>query len=204
MSTLTPNPAPSPGRPAILSRRRALIGCAAALALAPPCRPAMASLDHVVRRGYGNPLLDHTKAIRVHNGNTDESMAIPYVVNGTYYDRGLEWLRYLLRDHHDGSMHQMDLRLWDVLYVVQTHFLSNNDFITVTSGYRSRATNERLAEVIPGVARNSFHIRGQAIDFQIAGRRITDIADYLRRWNFGGVGTYDAHVHIDTGRPRTW
>ena len=57
-----------------------------------------------------------------------------------------------------------------------------------------------------GVARNSLHMTGQAIDIRLPGfstRHLRDAAQSLRA---GGVGYYPKSnfVHIDTGKRRYW
>ena len=68
------------------------------------------------------------------------------------------------------------------------------------------ATNADLHAHSDGVATNSLHLKGKAIDI-----RLTDIPlEHLRRAALGarrgGVGYYKASnfVHVDTGRVRTW
>jgi uncharacterized protein YcbK (DUF882 family) len=57
-----------------------------------------------------------------------------------------------------------------------------------------------------GVAQNSQHVVGKAIDVRLQGvetERLRDAAIALQR---GGVGYYGASdfVHVDTGRVRRW
>ena len=57
-----------------------------------------------------------------------------------------------------------------------------------------------------GVAAQSLHMEGRAIDVRLRGcalGRLRDIGLALRR---GGVGYYpkSGWVHLDTGRPRSW
>ena len=84
--------------------------------------------------------------------------------------------------------------------------LKNNHPISVISGYRSEATNRMLAKKNAGVARNSYHIRGQAIDFRIEGVETSVIRDMGIRLRVGGVGFYKKSnfVHLDTGPKRHW
>jgi uncharacterized protein YcbK (DUF882 family) len=63
-----------------------------------------------------------------------------------------------------------------------------------------------LRNASAGVAKNSLHMVGQAIDIQLPGystRRVRDVAIDLRA---GGVGYYpdSDFVHIDTGKVRHW
>jgi uncharacterized protein YcbK (DUF882 family) len=76
----------------------------------------------------------------------------------------------------------------------------------IISGYRSPRTNAMLRDRSNGVAKNSLHTQGRAIDVRLSGRdtrRLRDAAVALRH---GGVGYYarSDFVHLDTGRVRTW
>jgi uncharacterized protein YcbK (DUF882 family) len=76
----------------------------------------------------------------------------------------------------------------------------------VISAYRSPETNEMLRKRSSGVAKNSYHVRGQAIDVRLADvstDKLRDVALNLKR---GGVGYYknSDFVHVDTGPIRRW
>ena len=116
-------------------------------------------------------------------------------------------LSYLMRDVKAGEGTAMDPRLFVFLDEICSALrLDERRPVIITSGYRSRARNAALSRVNSGVAENSYHTRGQAIDFKIAGisgKKIAKIAWSLQR---GGVAYYPStgHVHIDTGPVRTW
>ena len=57
-----------------------------------------------------------------------------------------------------------------------------------------------------GVASNSQHLLGTAIDVRLAGVELTNLRDTAIAMQRGGVGYYEASdfVHIDTGRVRRW
>jgi uncharacterized protein YcbK (DUF882 family) len=71
----------------------------------------------------------------------------------------------------------------------------------IVSGYRSRAYNRRI-----GGARDSYHMRCQAIDFMIRGVSARSLAATARRYSNGGVGLYSGRpfIHVDTGPRREW
>ncbi|HIP59990.1 MAG TPA: DUF882 domain-containing protein, partial [Campylobacterales bacterium] len=78
--------------------------------------------------------------------------------------------------------------------------------IKVYSGYRSPKTNKRLRKNSEGVAKNSYHLKAQAIDINLPGtdlKNLKKLATFLRR---GGVGYYprSGFMHIDTGPIRYW
>jgi uncharacterized protein YcbK (DUF882 family) len=57
-----------------------------------------------------------------------------------------------------------------------------------------------------GVARQSLHMLGQAIDIRIPGVPLTDLRDAALSLATGGVGFYaeSNFVHLDIGRVRSW
>jgi uncharacterized protein YcbK (DUF882 family) len=76
----------------------------------------------------------------------------------------------------------------------------------VISGYRSPATNETLRVTRGGgVARQSLHTEGRAIDVRLPGVALGDLRDAAVSLRAGGVGFYAGQfVHLDTGRVRRW
>lgn len=110
-----------------------------------------------------------------------------------------------LRDHRTGDVHPIDFRLMDILYAIQRETGSKGVY-EVISGYRSPRSNAQLRERSGGVARNSLHLKGQAIDVRLSDlptRQLRDVAIALKA---GGVGYYPQSdfVHIDTGKIRIW
>ena len=57
-----------------------------------------------------------------------------------------------------------------------------------------------------GVASNSYHIKGKAIDFRIAGVPLIKVKSSAENLRNGGVGYYPTSnfIHVDTGPVRTW
>ena len=86
--------------------------------------------------------------------------------------------------------------------MVQAQFGSRP--IHVTSGYRTATTNERLWQQGIDAARNSFHLRGRAVDIQISGVAPARMAGLGLLLGLGGVGVYASFVHLDTGPRRMW
>ncbi len=74
------------------------------------------------------------------------------------------------------------------------------------SGYRSPQTNAMLHERSSGVASQSLHMEGRAIDVRLTQVDCADLADKALGMQRGGVGYYrqSDFVHLDTGRFRTW
>jgi uncharacterized protein YcbK (DUF882 family) len=57
-----------------------------------------------------------------------------------------------------------------------------------------------------GVAANSLHTVGKAIDIRLPGRRLADLRRAALTLQLGGVGYYPKSdfVHVDSGRIRAW
>lgn len=139
------------------------------------------------------------------NTHTNETLSGSYFHNGGYDRAALRNFAYILRDHRTGDEAYIDPRLFDVLHHLQAR-LGNYDTLNVISGYRSPASNAWLSSRSRGVAHNSYHIKGQAIDI-----RIPEVpTEYIHRaalsLQAGGVGYYrdSDFVHVDTGPVRTW
>ena len=93
----------------------------------------------------------------------------------------------------------------DLLYAVRQRLETDQPF-EIYSAYRSPETNALLRREGWGVARNSLHMQGMAIDIGLPGREARDIANCALSLQRGGVGTYrrSTFVHLDVGEVRTW
>ena len=138
------------------------------------------------------------------NAHTGDSFNGTYRVGNKYLPDAFEQINHVLRDFRTGEQFPIDPRAIDILYMVQNR--TNKQPLEVLSGYRSPRTNGMLRNASTGVAKNSLHMVGQAVDIQLPGystRRVRDVAVDLRA---GGVGYYPGSdfVHIDTGKVRHW
>ena len=139
------------------------------------------------------------------NTHTRESIDICYYDQGTYCREAIDHINYILRDHRSSKIHPIDLRLLDQLYAVKLDLQPNTAF-HIISGYRSPATNDMLRKKTRGVARTSYHTKGQAIDIRLPGYRTDRLRDRCIAMKSGGVGYYadSDFVHLDTGPVRNW
>jgi len=145
------------------------------------------------------------RTLSFYHTHTHETLEITYAVGGEYVDSALDELNAFLADFRTGDAVEMDRELLGFVYGVRSSLGSEATF-EVISAYRSPATNEMLRARTAGVAKNSQHVLGKAIDVRLRGvktARLRDAAIGLRR---GGVGYYEKSnfVHIDTGRVRRW
>lgn len=139
------------------------------------------------------------------NRNTLERFDGAYWSNGAYVQDALRRLDVLLRDHKANQVCRYDPAVFDVLWQVQQRLDSNEPF-EVVCGYRSRRTNALARRRSRGVAKESYHTRGMAIDVRLHERSVRAIAAEGRALGAGGVGLYprSGFVHLDTGPVRTW
>ncbi|MDH2924310.1 uncharacterized protein YcbK (DUF882 family) [Nicoletella semolina] len=143
--------------------------------------------------------------LRLRNINTDEVLTASYSHKG-FSSLTLNRLNHIMRDRRTNQTHPIDPNLFLKLTQIQTRLGVRNAEVNIISGYRSPKTNAKMHRYSRGVARNSYHTRGQAVDFNISGvplRRIKEVSESLRN---GGVGYYPRSnfVHVDTGPVRTW
>lgn len=137
--------------------------------------------------------------------HTGEHLEVTYADETGYLDDGLAAINRLLRDFRTGEVYPIDTGVLNILYAAR-EALSSNGVFEVIFGYRSPKTNEMLRQRGHGVAKNSFHTVGRAIDVRlsdVATHRLRKVCSVMKR---GGVGYYPRSnfVHIDTGRFRTW
>ena len=118
----------------------------------------------------------------------------------------LKKLDYLLRDRRTQQIHRIEPQLFSKLYQIQGNLGLRNTEIQIVCGYRAPATNAAMSARSRGVAQNSYHMRGQAIDFRIDGISLAKVRKVAANLNKGGVGYYPRSnfVHIDVGPNRTW
>jgi uncharacterized protein YcbK (DUF882 family) len=148
---------------------------------------------------------DAPRSLSLFNVHTRESIVVTFRQNGRYVQSELDRLNDFLRDSRSAEEVQMDPELFDILWLVRRRLRSEGSF-QVLSGYRSPETNAWLASVSRGVASDSLHMRGQAMDVMLPGRTAGQIREAARQLGMGGVGYYprSGFVHLDTGPVRYW
>lgn len=153
------------------------------------------------------PVLDTTspRTLSLTNVNTNESLTVTYWSDGAYSREALNQLNHFLRDSKTGEQTEMDPLLFDVLWHTE-EITGFHGTVEVLSGYRSPETNAWLASVSRGVARDSQHMNGNAMDIRFPGVPVFKIRQAARSLQMGGVGFYprSGFVHLDTGPIRYW
>jgi uncharacterized protein YcbK (DUF882 family) len=145
------------------------------------------------------------KTLAFQNTHTGDKLKLTYFEKGRYLKSALREIDFLLRDFRTGDVYPIDVELLDQLHDLKLTLGASRPF-HIISGYRSPFTNARLHHESSGVANNSLHMQGRAIDIRLEGfdtRHIRNAALALRR---GGVGYYGESnfVHLDTGKFRSW
>jgi uncharacterized protein YcbK (DUF882 family) len=146
--------------------------------------------------------------LKLHHLHTGESLDVIYRIGNTYIPEAMEKLNHFLRDHRTEDESHYDPREFDLLHNLMTRLGRPKGEIDVVCGYRTPWSNEflRTRSADTGVAKNSQHVQGKAIDIRVPGvgtRKLRDIALSLQA---GGVGYYprSQFVHVDVGPVRKW
>ncbi|MBN9218096.1 MAG: DUF882 domain-containing protein [Mesorhizobium sp.] len=148
-----------------------------------------------------------TRALRIQHLHTGEKAEIVFKRNGRYDQAGLKKINFMLRDWRRNEPTRMDPRLLDLVW--QAYQASGSrSYIHVVSAYRSPATNAMLRSRSKGVARESQHMVGRAMDFFLPDVPLKKLRDIGLRMQGGGVGYYPTSgspfIHMDVGNVRHW
>lgn len=148
--------------------------------------------------------LPTTRTLSFYHTHTGETFDVS-TINGSYTSRDRKKLFTFLRDFRTGDTHPMDIRLFSTLMKIQDLTGSNGTY-EVISGYRSPQTNNMLRTRSNGVAKTSYHMKGQAIDIRLSDVKTSQLRDIARKLQIGGVGYYKRSdfIHLDTGPVRFW
>src|SRR3954471_23265939 len=143
------------------------------------------------------------RRLRLANAHTGESFDGPFRDDVGPISQAMSDLSLFLRDHHSGATIAIDIGVLDFLASVMDAVGATR--ATILSAYRTRATNAMLARTTFGVADNSQHIYGRALDIHL-GTRLEDAMQAARTMQRGGVGWYphSGFIHLDSGPVRNW
>jgi len=154
--------------------------------------------------GIAQPPLPEARSLSFYHTHTGERVAATYFLGGAYVPAGIGEIEHLLRDFRTGESHAFDLELFDTLWALSNRCSATT--FEVISGYRSATTNEQLRAANEGVAPNSLHLEGRAVDIRLNGVETAQLRDAALQLARGGVGYYPQSnfIHLDTGRVRSW
>ena len=154
--------------------------------------------------GVPQSLRLEARPLSFYHTHTGERLAVTYFAEGSYIPAAIGEIERLLRDFRTGEVHDIDVQLLDTLYVLADRCAGRT--FEVISGYRSATTNEKLRAATEGVATNSLHLAGRAVDVRLSGVDTARLRDIAVELALGGVGYYPQSdfVHLDTGHVRSW
>ena len=183
-------------KPTVISRRGVLRAFAAtALVAAPTYSNAAGFL-----RGAGD-----IRRLKMYSRRTGESLDVIYWIEGDYIKDALTEVNWFMRDWRRDRSRAIDTRTVDIIAATQQLLNTSTPFLML-SGYRTPETNALLRKRSRGVAKNSLHMKGQAVDLRMQGKSVRQVATAAASCAAGGVGRYSRSnfVHLDCGEKRLW
>ncbi|MEO6396129.1 MAG: DUF882 domain-containing protein [Devosia sp.] len=154
-----------------------------------------------VRAAFGD------RTLYLHHTHTGETGKFTFRRNGVYDQTVLRQLNIFLADWRTKEPTKMDPALFDLIWTIYQEVGASQP-VNIVSSYRSPKTNAMLRAKSSGVAENSQHIRGNAMDIFIPGIELSKLRATAMRHQVGGVGYYPTSgspfVHVDTGSVRAW
>ena len=197
---------PSSSQPLIRKSlsRRAFVQVGGSMALGSLVAGMTAHPAHAAVFGGG---MNESGARRIafRNTHTGESFSGVYRVGDKYLPEAFDRINVVLRDFRSSDIFPMDPRVIDIIHAVH-NMTGRNDSYEILSGYRCPKTNAMLRANSSGVAKNSLHMTGQAVDLRLPGYTTSRIRDLAKSLKAGGVGYYSSSdfVHMDSGAVRSW
>ena len=145
------------------------------------------------------------KTLRLRNVHEKKTYNAEFYEKDCYKLRGLFEVNKAFIDYRAKEITRIDVNLINLLYEINLHVGLDKEF-DIVSGYRSEKTNAKLRHTMRGVAKNSYHIKGQAVDIYMPGVSLRKLRDTAIGLQSGGVGYYPSSnfVHVDVGPVRTW
>src|ERR1700686_2625332 len=125
------------------------------------------------------------RSVSLYNTHTDEWVRAVYWADGHYIREAVRDINWVLRDHHSDEVRPINAGVLDLLEMLRSRLDSRDPFL-VMSGYRSPTTNARMQAHSSGVASNSFHMKGMAIDLRCEGRTLSQVRRAAMSLRAGG------------------
>lgn len=148
----------------------------------------------------------YKRTLRMQSLNSGERLTITYWADGAHLAETFSAINWFMRDLRTNTTTQMSTDLLDLMWEVDQLTPSRAPLYTM-SGYRSPTTNARLASRSEGVAENSFHMQGKAMDLTQDFNDVGMLYRVAKSLGKGGAGYYPTSrpfVHLDVGPPGTW
>lgn len=157
--------------------------------------------------GRARAAAESPRRLRMRSIHTAERMDVTFHDGTALVPEALAEIDRFLRDPYTGEVHAIDPAVLDLAWSVALAAERPLGEFEIVCGYRSPVTNARLHAASPGgVASNSLHLTGKAIDLRLRGLPTGGLRDVALGLGRGGVGFYPSQdfVHIDSGRRRAW
>ena len=166
-----------------------------------------------------NPIIDQPFSPRIYsksnsetvllalkNVHTQEEFSLNVPGSLKFSVKELKQFNHFCRDWRRDEETSMDPELLKTLSRIchDFHSIKAPINIEILSGFRTESTNEMLRRKSNLVAQNSFHIKGQALDFRLVGVDDDQMKISAKKHAIGGLGIYRNFIHIDTGPRRQW
>jgi uncharacterized protein YcbK (DUF882 family) len=160
-------------------------------------------LGPISKEIYG---LSSPMTLALKNANTNETLRLDIPMRMALLDSQKNQLYHFLRDWRENETVPIDGDVLKTFIEICGAFSNKSRFVNaiITSGYRSKSTNEMLRRRNVRVAKNSLHVQARAIDFSLPGVSMLDLTQQAKKISRGGVGTYRSFIHIDSGPQRSW
>ncbi len=145
------------------------------------------------------------RRLKFFHTHTGKRLDVVYKRRDEYVPDALNEINAFLSDFRTGDIIDIDTQLLDLIHDIREALGSKGTY-EVISAYRSAKTNEMLRSRSSGIAKNSQHLFGKAVDVRLTDIELTKLRDTAISMQRGGVGYYASSnfVHIDTGRVRRW
>src|SRR5579871_5823649 len=137
------------------------------------------------------PVPPKPRRLRLVNAHTGETFDGVYRDQSGPIPRVVDELCVFFRDFHCGAVTRMDVGVFD--FLADTIDAVGATRATVLSAYRTPATNAMLARTMFGVAENSQHLYGRALDISLD-RGLEQAMEAARAMRRGGVGWYAIRI----------
>ncbi len=179
----------------LFTRRSLLIGGSALAA------------SNLMKPIYGAVSCKLDKKISLYNIHTGEFLKETYMHKDDFVPEVMKKIQHFMRDHRNGKTHIIEPELIQLINRLQLNCsVPGLTTFDVISGYRSPETNEMLRRRSSGVAKNSFHTKGCAIDIRLP-KHLRELKNLATSYKKGGVGYYpkSGFVHVDIrSQPAYW
>ena len=147
------------------------------------------------------------KALKLRAIHQQKDYYAEFYEKESYKISGLFEINKAFMDTRAREITRIDIELINLLYEINLRVGIDKKF-NIVSGYRTPQTNAWLRHQLGGrnVAKNSYHVKGQAVDIFVPGVPLHKLRNIARSLKKGGVGYYPkkGFIHVDVGPERYW